>query len=368
MRGWVAALVLGLTLTGCSSDQPRPPRQPTDAAGSLALDQPRAAHRATLLADGRVLITGGCTEPGCGGFDAGRRSELYDGGRLVPGPTMTTARASGTATLLADGRVLLVGGYPGEGEPPTAAAEVFDPAVGAFSPVGGLQDARADHTATLLPDGQVLIAGGFDVNGRAMRDSELFDPADNEFAPGPEMSTPRAAHVSVALGDTVVLIGGTTDAAALGTTDVLRDGRWQPGPHLLTPRVKMGAAPLGDAQVFVVGGSTDTEGRSRLDSSELLNLRTGEVAAGPSLAVGEYKLDGAVAALPDGRIVVPAGGTLEVFDPSSDTFSTLDVTTYDARSFRTVTPIGDAQVLVAGGYDEAIAPTDAAMLVRIPPA
>ncbi len=368
MRGWVSALVLGLALTGCSSDQPRPPRVPKAVAGALALDQPRAAHRATLLADGRVLITGGCTEPGCGGFDEGRRSELYDGGRLVSGPTMTTARASGTATLLADGRVLLTGGYPGEGEPPTAEAEVFDPAGGAFRPVGTLQQARADHTATLLPDGRVLIAGGFDVRGETLRDSEVFDPATNEFARGPEMSAPRAAHVSVAVGDMVVLVGGTVDTAALATTDVLRAGRWQPGPRLLTPRVKMGAAALGDARLFVVGGSTDTEGRTRLDSSEVLDLRTGRVAAGPSLAVGEYKLDGAVAVLPDGRVVVPAGRRMEVFDPRSGTFSTLEVTTYDARSFRTVTPVGDDQVLVAGGYDEAIAPTDAAMLVRIPPA
>ncbi len=368
MRGWVSALVVGLALTGCSSDQPWPPGERSDAAVPLALDHPRAAHRATLLADGRVLITGGCTEPGCGGFDEGRHSELYDGGHLVSGPTMTTARASGTATLLADGRVLLTGGFPGEGESPTAAAEVFDPTTGAFSAVGAMRRARADHTATSLPNGQVLVAGGFDADGRALRDSEVFDPVANEFAPGPVMSAPRAAHVSVAVGDTVVLVGGTTDVTALATTDVLRDGRWRPGPRLLTPRVKMGAAGLGNARLFVVGGSTETEGRTRLDSSEVLDLRTGQVTAGPSLAMGEYKLDGAVAALPDGRIVVPAGRTLEVFDPRSGSFSTLDATTYDARSFRTVTPIGDDRVLVAGGYDEAIVPTDAVMVVRIPPA
>ena len=366
MRGWLTVLVLGLALAACSSEAPRSPAAPGDTTGSLALSQPRAAHRATLLGDGSVLITGGCTEPGCGGFDAGRRSEVFDGDSMVSGPTMITARASGSATLLADGRVLLVGGYPGEGEPPTAAAETFEPAADAFNAVGDLEGPRADHTATLLSDGRVLITGGFDATGQALRDSEVFDPSTNEFSPGPELSAPRAAHVAVTVGDTIVLIGGTEDSLALATTDVLRSGRWQPGPRLLTPRVKMGAAALSDSQLLVVGGSTDTEGRTRLASTERLNLRTGRVTAGPSLTVGEYKLDGAVATLPDGRIVVPAGRVLEVFDPRFDSFTTLTVTTYDARSFRTVTPIGDDQVLLAGGYDETIAPTDAAMLVTIP--
>ena len=249
---------------------------------------------------------------------------------------------------------------------PLPRRKVFDPGGDGFLAVGDLQQARADHTATLLPDGQVLIAGGFDASGQALRDSELFDPATNTFGPGPALSASRAAHVAVAVGETVVLVGGTTDSAALATTDVLRAGRWQPGPRLRTPRVKMGAAALDGAQVFVVGGSTDTEGRTRLASSEVLNLRTGEVTAGPALRTGEYKLDGAVAALPDGRIVVPSGQVLEVFDPALDTFTTVDVTTYDASSFRTVTPVGEDQVLVAGGYDEAIAPTDEAVLVTIP--
>lgn len=366
MRRCLAVLALGLALTGCSSSTPRQPDDPADAAGSLELGQPRAVHRATLLDDGRVLITGGCTETGCGGFDAGRRSEIYDAGHLEPGPVMATPRASGTATLLDDGRVLLTGGYPGEGEAPTPAAEVFDPTTNEFSAVGDLRRARADHTATLLPDGRVLVAGGFDAAGRALADSEIFDPETGEFTQGPDLSAPRAAHVAVPIDGAVVVVGGTTDSQGLATTDVFRSGRWRPGPHLLTPRVKMGAAAVGRSVLFVVGGATDVEGRTRLDSTELVNMRTGQVTAGPRLLDGEYKLDGAIATLPDGRVVVPAGRALEVYDARSASLTPLDVTTYDARSFRTMTPIGEDQVLVVGGYDEAIAPTDQAVLVRIP--
>jgi hypothetical protein len=134
---------------------------------------------------------------------------------------------------------------------------------------------------------------------------------------------------------------------------------------LLTPRVKLGVAPLPDDRVLVVGGATETEGRERLATTEILDLRQGTLEPGPELTQGEYKLDGAIAALPDGRVVIPSGDGLEVFDPATGRLTSLPGTTYDARSFRTITPLGADRVLVAGGYDDAINPTDQAVVVRI---
>ena len=153
----------------------------------LRLTTPRAVHRATRLGDGSVILTGGCTEPGCGGADEARVADVYDptAGRFTPSSRMLSSRVSGTATLLKDGRLLLVGGYPGEGEAPTARAEVFDPATGNFASVGSLGVARADHTATLLRDGTVIVAGGFDDRGTALASTELFDPTNLTFSPGP---------------------------------------------------------------------------------------------------------------------------------------------------------------------------------------
>ena len=72
-------------------------------------------------------------------------------------------RALHTATLLPDGRVLVVGGLTirdPEGYVGLASAEVWDPATETFSPTGSLSVARAWHTATALPDGRVLVVGG----------------------------------------------------------------------------------------------------------------------------------------------------------------------------------------------------------------
>jgi hypothetical protein len=360
------ALLVAAALTACTESDPEPDHE-QDVV--LRMTQPRAAHRATLLQDGRVLVTGGCTEPGCEGFDAGRRAELYDGAHgLVPDAEMATPRASGTATLLADGRVLLVGGYPGEGRPPTASAEVYDPRADGFESVGDLGTARADHSAALLPDGRVLVAGGTDTDGTTLATTEYFDPRTGAFTPGPPLLRPRAAHVAVLAGSYLVLVGGTEDTAAIAATEVLdvRGGGWTAGPDLNTPRVKMGAVPLGDGKVFVVGGGTDTEGRTKLRSTELVDVSAGTVTVGPDLTEGEYKLDGAVATLGDGRIVVGGGTALDVYDAAVSSVRAVDVPAYDARSFRTVTTVGPDTVLVLGGYDARIQPTDAAYVVTIP--
>ena len=354
-------------LVACGADPDDAPGLPRSAVEEVRLSQPRAVHRATSLADGTVLITGGCTQRGCEGFASGRRADLFDvDGEVRAGPSMSTGRASGTATLLDDGRVLLTGGYPGEGLPPTGSAEVFDPVRGRFTAVGDLGTARADHTATLLPDGRVLLCGGFDGSGNALDTTELFEPASGIFTNGPRLSAPRAAHVATRVGDTVVLVGGTEDADALATTDVLRGNRWEPGPVLRTPRVKHGVAALDDRRALVVGGATETEGRERLATTEVLDLVAGSVRRGPTLPKGEYKLDGALAVIDDGRVVMPSGSGLAAFDPESGRLDQLPVTTYGARSFRTLTSLGRNRVLVAGGYDDTIRPTDRAVVIRVP--
>ena len=136
-------------------------------------------HTATLLSDGRVLIVGGGTE----GHSAVASAELWNPLTEVFGPTgsLEEARSGHTATLLPDGRVLIVGGgVPAKNrftcpEVCIATAEIWDPSSDSFTSTGSLTEARMNHTATLLPDGRVLVVGGglLDwVTGSA----EVYDP------------------------------------------------------------------------------------------------------------------------------------------------------------------------------------------------
>jgi len=84
---------------------------------------------------------------------------------------MITARIHHTASLLNDGTVLLAGGDTLSGSTfnGVSTAELFDPTSGTFSPTGSMGTDRTFHTATLLNDGKVLVIGGFavtDMRGR----------------------------------------------------------------------------------------------------------------------------------------------------------------------------------------------------------
>ncbi len=121
-----------------------------------SLNTPRQGHTATRLADGKVLLVGGV---GAGG-GALASAEVYDPATKTFAAVgdMSAVRAGHTATLLADGKVIIAGGTDGTGT--LTSIESYDPATGTFTVVGLLQSARSGHTATLLSNGTILLAGG----------------------------------------------------------------------------------------------------------------------------------------------------------------------------------------------------------------
>ena len=141
----------------------------------------RTDHTATLLADGRVLVAGG--------FSADRdekalvSAELYDpiSGSWTATGNMVTARGGGySVTVLPDGKVLVAGGFRSDGTGALASAELYDPGTGTWTAARNMDAPRAGHTATLLPDGMVLVAGGAAdgaySDNKPLASAELYDP------------------------------------------------------------------------------------------------------------------------------------------------------------------------------------------------
>jgi hypothetical protein len=187
----------------------------------------RNFHVATMLAGGKVLLTGG--------FDSGSMlttAELYDPVTKTFSLTignMTFGRAGHTATLVSGGKVLVAGGAATFGGAATSTAELFDPATATFSATtGAMANARSLHTATLLNNGKVLLAGGDAVfysggQTQSLSAAELFDPATGSFASTADMTAIRESHTATLLSNGQVLIVGGADGT-LGyspTTTVL---------------------------------------------------------------------------------------------------------------------------------------------------
>jgi hypothetical protein len=285
-------------------------------------------------------------------------------------PALSTPRARHTATALADGRILIVGGVysvfdksQGSTGKTTATAELYDPATETFTPTGSLATARYGHTATLLPGGQVLIAGG--MNGTAyVMGGELYDPKTGTFQPTGGLLAPRRDHTATLLdGGKVLIVGGfgPGDLTICELYDALT-GKFTATGALAVARLGHSSTLLKNGKVLVVGGGSFVSPPG-IVNAELYDPMTGVFSATGALSARRDTHTATL--LPDGRVLVVGGrgngntslgqgefASAEIYDPATGLFTLTPGSLATQRFAHTATLLGNGKVLIAAGENQ----------------
>jgi len=272
--------------------------------------------------------------------------------------SMGTARTSHTATLLSNGKVLVTGGSAGEltgNGPPTpdtlAEAELFDPASGTFTPTkGNMETGRVYHTATLLNDGTVLVTGGVDSNNAVEASAELFDPTSGTFTPTKgKMSVARYGHTATLLNNGKVLVtGGGGNTAEL--YDPTSETFTPTTGSMETARLYHTSTLLKDGTVLVTGG---VDSNNQAAATAELYDPTSETFTPTTGTMETVRSEHTATLLSDGTVLVAGGSggtTAELYDPTSGTFAGTG-SMQTARAGHTATLLRDGTVLVTGGLN-----------------
>lgn len=278
-----------------------------------SLREPRnGGNAATLLQDGRVFIAGGHDN-----------TQVISGAEVFDPATETWSAAGKLrvardpmATILTDGRVLLSGGinwYIDKGKA-YANAELFDPVTGAWTVTGSLGTARYAHKAILLDDGRVLVVGGYEKGDVLLASAELYDPKTGLWQTTGDLPSPRVAFGLVKLRDGRVLATGgftgvnwqkRTNVASSALYDA-KSGHWKETEPMKEKRAGLAIIRLSDGQVLVAGGWSSRG--LELKSAELFD--PGKETWRPASPMTVARRNHRAALLPDGSVLVIGGSSV----------------------------------------------------------
>jgi hypothetical protein len=212
--------------------------------------------------------------------------------------------------------VLIAGGDSARNTPQLT-AELYDPATETFTPAGSLKDGRFGHTATRLTDGKVLLVGGTSGNDNILASTEIYDPETGQFTSTNDANMIRYKHTAV----------------------LLRDG-----------------------DVLILGGTDQRDWNGKYDSAEIYDFKAGTFTQISDMNEERFKLAEAAVLLANGNVLIGGGNRqIEIFDAQSQTFipvGTLD----DDYYFSVLIGLNNGQILITGGYNGNILPSNKAWL------
>jgi N-acetylneuraminic acid mutarotase len=350
-RVWTSVIsLLGATLLVCLPAGAIPARaQQWSQTGSLGTA--RSQPTASLLANGKVLVAGGISvlNPCC---SMTATAELYDPatGQWSTTGSLSAPRFNHIAVRLANGKVLVAGGNRNSFSTSLSTAEIYDADTGAWSATGNLSVARASHTATLLADGRVLVTGGFS-GGLALNSVEVYDPTTGAWSATGTMNSARYYHAATLLANGKVLVAAGTDDLRVLSTAELYDpatGSWTTTGDLIAAREAPTATLVHDGKVLVTGGADD---QRALDTAELYDPATGQWRTTGRMTAS--RVGHTATLLPTGKVLVAAGyegpvNSAELYDPGTGSWSVTG-SLNTVRATHTATLLVNGKVLVTGG-------------------
>jgi large repetitive protein len=323
-----------------------------------SLSTARSLHTATLLANGKVLVVGGinvinpcCTNTGS--------AELFDPatGQWSATSSPTTPRANHIAVRLLDGKVLIASGNGNPFGTILTSAELYDPDTGTWSSAGNLSVARQSPKATLLADGRALVTGGV-VSGGFSNTAEIYDPATGVWSPTGTMNSARVLHSVTLLSDGRVLVAGGSAAnftpIQQGTAEIYDPATniWTLTGELTVPRQTHTTILLANGKVLVTGGA---DSQQILANAELYDPATGQWSATGNLT--SPRVLHTLTVLANGKVLAAAGAaansgsvlkSAEHYDPATGNWAaTAELKA--ARLNHTATLLSNDKVLVACG-------------------
>lgn len=320
--------------------------------GEIALtahmQEERAVHAATLLPDGKVLITGGFGK----GEIFKQSAELYDPvtNAFTLTGNMHVPRAGHQAVLLKNGQVLVLGGTVDDTGKHSKTAELYDLHTGAFILSGSMQSARMSGSATLLPNGKVLVAGGLD--GRKLLTSmEIYDPSSGSFTPTGDMQVIKGTNTALRMKSGQVLLIGSDFSAEVydpvsGTSHALKA---IPESKV---KYKYSATLLNNGQVLFTGGSDTRDWEGKFATAMIYDpLKDKHIPTG-NMHLPRFKHGNSVVLLENGNVLVAGGGEFaELYNPMAHKFAKVPGSFNKTLQFATATLLQDNKVLITGGYE-----------------
>lgn len=333
--------VSGLALAACGG------RSLAQSPASLAMSAPRACHGVVCLADGSVLLIGGCSGTGCETGPSTSTVDRFDPatGRIDRIGALRRPRLDMAVSLLRDGSVLLAGGWSGSRLSDTL--ERFDPRTGQSEDVGRMSTAQG-CLAVGMADGRVLLVGESAV--------EAYDPRTDTVTQISKNPTYRDSSTVTLLDTGRILIAGggiheppRSDAFLLDP----RTGRSEPTGSLSAPRRKHTAVKLLDGRVLIVGGSDVNDRGGKTKRLEVYDPPSGKFSSVGEMLEARFKIPDAAVRLADGRVLVAGGAdSPEVIDPATWRSRSVNASLGATLNFSAAAALPNGDVLVAGGYSE----------------